>query len=112
MKLNELADITPAKREELRARIERLNIDMDQVHEQFVKGGGKGGQKINKTNNCVVLTYPPMDLQVRCQRDRRRSINRFLALRELVDQIEMKVSPETSERLKEIERIRARKRGH
>ena len=112
MKWNEFADITPAKLDELRSRIARLRIDLSLVEEKFIKGGGKGGQKINKTNNCVVLTYPPLELQVRCQRDRRRSINRFLALRELVDQIEMRVSPETSERLREIERIRARKRGH
>jgi protein subunit release factor B len=112
MKFNELTDVTPAKLEELRARIARLQIDLAAVEEQFVRGGGKGGQKINKTANCVILTYPPLGLQVRCQRDRRRSLNRFLALRELVDQVEMKISPETSERFKEIERIRQRKRGH
>jgi hypothetical protein len=46
---------------------------------------------------------------VRCQRDRRRTVNRFLALRELVEQAEMKVSPATSPRLKEIERKRRNK---
>ncbi len=112
MNWNELTDVTPAKLEELKARIARLAIDLSVIDERFVKGGGRGGQKINKTSNCVVLTYPPLELQVRCQRDRRRSLNRFFALRELVDQIEMKISPHTSERLKEIERIRARKRGH
>jgi hypothetical protein len=44
-----------------------------------------------------------------CQRERKRSLNRFLALRELVDQIEMKISPHTSKRLKEFERIRKNK---
>lgn len=112
MKLNELFDVKPSKIEELRARIRRLGVNLDAVQERFVKGGGKGGSKINKTSNCVMMSYPPMGLQVRVQRDRRRSMNRFFALRELVDQIEMRVSPETSERLKEIERIRERKRGH
>lgn len=55
------------------------------------------------------LYYPPLDIGVSCQRERKRSLNRFLALRELVDQIEMKVSPETSERLKEQERLRKNK---
>ena len=37
------------------------------------------------------------------------SLNRFYALRELVDQAEMKVSPETSSRLAEMRRIQKRK---
>jgi hypothetical protein len=36
-------------------------------------------------------------------------VNRFLALRELVDQVEMAVSPETSSRLREIERRKRNK---
>lgn len=79
------------------------------IEESFTRGGGKGGQKINKTANCVRLFYPPLGLSVRCQRERERTVNRFLALRELVDQIEMRVSPKTSERLKNIERLRRRK---
>jgi len=112
MNLNEFWDITPQKVADLKARIARLAVNLSVIEEQFVKGGGKGGQKINKTSNCVVLKYPPLDIVVRCQRERRRSINRFLALRELVDRIEMRVSPETSERMKEIERIRKRKHRH
>jgi protein subunit release factor B len=109
MHLNELVDVAPAKVEALRARIARLGIDLANVEEQFIRGGGRGGQKINKTASCVVLHYPPLDLRVRCQRERRRSLNRFFALRELVDQVEMQVSPGTSERLQERERIRRAK---
>ena len=39
---------------------------------------------------------PRWSLLVRCQQDRRRSVNRFLALRELVDQTEIKMSPGVS----------------
>ncbi len=109
MNLNESFDVSPAKVEELKARILRLGIDVRLIEEAFVRGGGKGGQKINKTANCVQLHYPPLDIRVRCQRERKRSVNRFLALRELVDQIEMKISPGTSERLRDFERIRKRK---
>lgn len=109
MNWNDLVDVTPAKVGALRARIARLGIDLAAVGEQFVRGGGRGGQKINKTASCVVLDYPPLGLRVRCQRDRRRSLNRFLALRELVDQAEMRLSPGTSERLRERDRIRRRK---
>src|SRR5262245_43747997 len=109
MNVTEGFDISPSKVAALLARIGTLGIDPAAIEEQFVRGGGPGGTKINKTANCVVLRYPPLGLVVRCQRDRRRNVNRFLALRELVDQAEMKVSPATSPRLKEIERKRRNK---
>ena len=109
MNLNEAFDVSPGKLAALKERIARLGIDVRLVEETFTRGGGKGGQKVNKSNNAVQLKYPPLDLVVRCHRERRRTVNRFLALRELVDRIEMQVSPGTSERLKEFERIRRRK---
>ncbi len=113
MQLNEDFGVAPGKLEELKARIVRLKIDLAAIEESFSRGGGKGGQKVNKTSNRVQLCYPPLDVRVACQRERKRSLNRFLALRELVDQIEMKISPETSERLAEARRIQKRKsRAH
>jgi protein subunit release factor B len=109
MNLTEGFDIAPVKVAALRAKLGALGIDPADIEEQFVRGGGPGGTKINKTANCVVLRYAPLELVVRCQRDRRRNVNRFLALRELVDQAEMKVSPATSERLREIDRRRRSK---
>lgn len=109
MNFPELSDITPAKTEALKGRIARLGIDLRLVEEQFIRGSGHGGQKINKTSNAVLLKYPPLGLIVRCQRERKRSLNRFIALRELVDEIEVRISPGTSERLKEMEKIRKRK---
>jgi len=109
MNFTEFSEITQQKVDALKARIARLGIDLRLIEEQFVKGGGKGGQKINKTANAVLLKYPPLSLIVRCQRERKRSLNRFIALRELVDEIELRVSPETSEKLKEISRLRKRK---
>ncbi len=109
MQLNEDFGVSPGKLEELKARIVRLGIDLRLVNETFSRGGGKGGQKVNKTSNRVQLHYPPLDIRVACQRERKRGLNRFFALRELVDQVEMKVSPETSERLAEMDRIRRRK---
>ncbi len=112
MNLNERFDVSPQKVEALKERVARLKIDLSAVEESFSRGSGKGGQKINKTSNRVQLYYPPLDVRVSCQRERQRSVNRFLALRELVDQIEIKVSPETSERLREVERLRKIKARH
>ena len=109
MNLNELPQVSPAKVTALKERIQRLKINLTDIEEQFIKGGGKGGQKINKTANCVRLNYSLLNIEVKMQKDRRRSINRFLALRELVDRVEMRVSPQTSQRLAKFEKLRRRK---
>lgn len=109
MNLSEKFPVSAGKIEALRARMAALGIDARLIEESFVRGGGPGGQKINKTASCVQLRYPPLDLSVRCQRERSRSLNRFLALRELVDEIEIRVSPGTSARLREIEKRRRSK---
>lgn len=102
--------VNPAKAEELVARIRRLGIDPALIEEGFTAGGGKGGQKVNKSANCVQLRYPPLELRVRCQRERSLQLNRFLALRELVDRAEAVLSPGTSRRLAEWEKIRRKKK--
>lgn len=109
---SDFGNIRPEKIAALREKISFLKIDISNVEEKFIKGSGHGGQKINKTNNTVELFYPPLNIRVKCQRERSRALNRFIALRELVEEIEMRISPDTSERLKEIERIRKRKARH
>ena len=109
MELRENFGVAPAKLQDVLSRMKRLGVDASVIAESFSRGGGPGGQKINKTSNCVRLSYAPLGLAVRMQRERSRSLNRFLALRELVDQIEMKLSPRTSRKLREIARQRRRK---
>lgn len=109
MRIDQDFGVTTGKLDELKARISRLGIDPAKIDETFSRGGGKGGQKVNKTANRVQLYYAPLELRIACHRERSRSLNRFYALRELVDQAEIKLSPETSERLAEIRRIQKRK---
>lgn len=106
MNLPERLGVSESKRTALLGRMKRLGIDLGAITERHVKGGGPGGSKINTTANCVVLVHPPTGHTVRCQRDRRLSVNRFLALRELVDRIEEVVSPATSARLRDVDRRR------
>jgi protein subunit release factor B len=113
--------ITPAKLASLRARLARLGIALDKIDEQAVKCSGPGGQKVNKTASGVLLRYGPTPspssplgaagevLVVKCARERHRSLNRFLALRELADRAEAVVSPQTSARLREQQRLRKQK---
>ncbi len=109
MKFLEFSDITPAKVQALKTRIQNLGISLDLIEEKFIHGSGKGGQKINKTSNTVMLKYPKLKIVIKCQKERKRSVNRFLALRELIDRIEMNISPETSSKLKKIEKLKKKK---
>ena len=109
MNLGEAFPVSPGKVSDLLARIARLGLKAELIEESFARGGGKGGQKRNKTSNAVRLAYPPLGLETRAGRERSRSLNRFLALRELVDRAEALLSPGTSRRLREIEKLKKRK---
>jgi protein subunit release factor B len=105
------APVTPEKKDALRARIAALGIDLTRVDAVAVKGSGPGGQKMNKTSSGVQLRYAleGETLVVKWTRERSQALNRFLGLRELVDEIEVRISPATSERLRDRERIRRAK---
>ena len=94
----------------LKNRMVKLGVCEEDLRENFIRGSGRGGQKINKTSSCVQLLHIPTGIEVRCQRERSQALNRFLARRELCDRIAEKVFREKSERQKEQEKIRRQKR--
>ncbi len=101
--------VTPKKLEELVERMRALGVRDCELEEKFTRGSGKGGQKVNKTNNCVCLTHVPSGIVVKCHREREREINRFLARRALCDELEHRLFGSPNAR--QMERERARKRG-
>ncbi len=109
MKRNELYNISEKKVRELFERVEALGISLDDIEESFSRGGGKGGQKVNKTSNVVHLHHIPTGTRVSCQRERERNKNRFIALRTLVDMIVKKEHHGSSEHSKKAEKIRKQK---
>jgi protein subunit release factor B len=92
------------------SRMERLGIREDDLIEKFVLGSGAGGQKINKTSSCVYLKHLPTGIEIKCQRERSRELNRALARRELCDRIEERLFQEKSKRQMAFEKIRRQKR--
>jgi peptide chain release factor len=80
--------ITSEKVAALEQRMAALGITDADLLEKFVRGSGSGGQKINKTSNCVFLKHLPTGVCIKCQMDRSREMNRFLARRELCDQLD------------------------
>jgi protein subunit release factor B len=101
--------ISRPKQQELEERLQILGIRREDVVEQFVRASGPGGQKVNKTSSAVYLKHLPSGLEVKAQKDRSQSINRFLAWRLLADRLEGRQSGEDKQ-LKEAERIRKQKK--
>jgi protein subunit release factor B len=69
-------------------RFAKLKICEEDLVEKFVLGTGRGGQKVNKTSSCVYLKHLPTGIEVKCQKERSRELNRLLARLELADRLE------------------------
>lgn len=65
----------------------RVLLDSDLI-ENFLKGSGPGGQKINKTSSAVQLKHIPTGIVVKYQDTRSRSLNRKNARKILQDRLE------------------------
>lgn len=102
--------VTPEKVAALERRMAGLGVTDAELLEKFVRGSGSGGQKINKTNNCVFLKHLPSGVCVKCQMDRSRELNRFLARRELCDRLEAIRDGRATARTQAIEKMRRQKR--
>src|ERR1700687_6017221 len=102
--------ISKEKVDELHRRMETLGIHEDDLIEKFILGSGKGGQKVNKTSSCVYIKHIPTGIEVKCQQDRSRELNRYIARRELCDRFESKINKVKTEKQQSFEKIRRQKR--
>ena len=102
--------VSPEKLQQLASRMMALGISEADLEEKFVRGTGSGGQKINKTSNCVFLKHPSSGVCIKCQEDRSRELNRFLARRYLCEQLESIRDGKASARTQAIEKLRRQKR--
>lgn len=102
--------IRPEKVKELEQKMKKLGIFEKDIAEQFIRSGGHGGQKLNKTSSCVYLKHIPTGIEVKCQQERTQSQNRFIAKRILTEKIETIVMGRMSAEQQRIEKIRRQKR--
>lgn len=102
--------IKPEKILELEKRFKALNIDEKDLVENFILGSGKGGQKVNKTNSCVYLKHLPSGIEIKCQKNRSRELNRYYARKQLCEKLEELVFKKKSEKKQAIEKIKRQKR--
>jgi peptide chain release factor len=87
MNLPPKSQLTDAKYNEIIRMIAVLGVDLKDIDEKFIHGGGHGGQKINKSANTVQLKHIPTGTMVKYQQHRELSMNRILALRELLEKL-------------------------
>jgi protein subunit release factor B len=91
-------------------RLRKVGVREDDLDEQFVHSGGKGGQNVNKVATCVVLLHRPSGTQIKCQEARTQGLNRYMARQRLAEKLETAQQGAASAREQEIERIRRQKR--
>jgi protein subunit release factor B len=105
-----MSPVSTAKSLALAARMAALGIREEDLEEQFVHAGGKGGQNVNKVATCVVLSHRPSGLQVKCQRERTQGLNRHYARSLLCDKLERRLLGAASAEEQRIEKLRRQKR--
>ena len=102
--------IRQEKWDELRRKMEELGIREDDLVEKFILGSGRGGQNLQKTSSCVYLKHLPTGIEIKCQRERSRDMNRYYARRDLCEKISTQVLKIKTEKVQAIEKKRRQKR--
>jgi protein subunit release factor B len=84
----------------LEKKMDQLGIHKKDIREKFIRSSGRGGQKVNKSSSAVFLTHLPTQISVKFGKHRSQHLNRFMALRHLVEKIEQLKSgmPDTTAR--------------
>jgi protein subunit release factor B len=105
--------VAGGKDAELRARMERLGVKESDLEESFARSSGPGGQNVNKVETLVILKHVPSGLVVRCQRERSQGLNRYLARRQLLDELEARArgAANAAQERAHVERARKRRRS-
>src|SRR4030065_2758150 len=102
--------VSLSKEKELREKMDSLNIREEDIKESFIRSGGKGGQHVNKVSTCVYLRHIPSGIEVKCQKERSQSLNRYHARMLLIKKIAQMIKGKESEEREKIEKIRRQKR--
>lgn len=101
--------VTERKRAELELRMQKCGLLEKDIEEAFVRSGGAGGQKVNKTSTCVHLKHIPSGLAVKVQKSRSQGLNRYYARKQMCEFLENKQLGKESPEAKRIEKIRKQK---
>jgi protein subunit release factor B len=102
--------IRQEKWDELKRKMEELGIREEDLVEKFILGSGRGGQNLQKTSSCVYLKHLPTGIEIKCQKERSREMNRYFARRDLCEKIESQVLKIKTDKIQQVEKKRRQKR--
>nr|WP_319394029.1 peptide chain release factor-like protein [uncultured Desulfobacter sp.] len=94
----------------LEKKMNHLGIYKKDILEKFIKSSGRGGQKVNKTCSAVFLTHLPTKISVKFGKHRSQHLNRFMALRHLVEKIEQQQTGTPDAAARKITRLKKQKK--
>jgi len=102
--------VTEKKESALLLRMETCQLKESDIEEKFIRSGGPGGQHVNRTSTCVYLKHKPTGLEVKMQKERSQSLNRFFARRRLCELLEAEVGQGKTKELLKQEKIKKQKK--
>ena len=88
----------------------RLGIREEGIIERFIRSSAPGGQNVNKTSTCVYLKHLPTGIEVKCQKERSQSQNRYFARILLLKKIKENLLKKELERKQHIEKLKRQRR--
>eukprot|EP01038_Epipyxis_sp_PR26KG_P009155 gene9155-12350_t len=90
-------------------QIRKIVLNENDFSEEFTKGSGNGGQKINTTSNKVRLKHHETGIVVACQETRDLTTNRKIARKILIEKLDLLWNGEESKISKKHEKLRKTK---
>lgn len=69
-------DVWPEVADDVKIVIPETDVEL-----KFIRGGGAGGQKVNKTSSTAQLRHLPTNIVITCQTERSQSANRDMAFK-------------------------------
>ncbi len=96
--------------EQIRFKMQQLQIVESDLDEKFILGSGHGGQNLHKTQSTVFLKHRPTGILIKCQYSRSREDNRYYARKLLCEKIDFLIHKERSEKQKLIHKIKKQKK--
>lgn len=97
------------KIEALEKKMVALGILKQDIEIKFIKASGRGGQKVNKSSSAVFAKHIQTGLSVKYGKERSQHLNKFFALRLLVQKIDEKINGIDDIKSKKIEKLKKQK---
>lgn len=86
-----------------------LGIYQKDLEFKYVKSSGRGGQKVNKSVSAVFVKHAASGISVKYGKSRSQHLNKFCALRLLVEKIESLSKGASQVKQQKIDKIRKQK---